>query len=221
MIGALQSVDNSVDSKPTSISNGNVIRLNTSQAHFMSGSNKYVDLRNSSSDAPLADSDRLPEQERMNCAQFAFGKPGFELPASRFVTDPMSATLLFQVARSNHNNTQNYVHDLKARRRREVKGRSTSRLSSPSLRLIIPLIFCQARANQKRSDPGSAPNQNRTACKSTVQSEPKANRNRIKTNRSRTGPNQIRTAHSQASHFAHRMFKKFTRTRASAFCNPP
>src|ERR1041385_8782533 len=36
----------------------------------------------------IADSDRQPEQESMNCAQFIFGKPGHELPALRFKMVP-------------------------------------------------------------------------------------------------------------------------------------
>ena len=39
------------------------------------------------------DSDRQPEQERMNCAQFVSGQPGPELPALRFKTDPICLPL--------------------------------------------------------------------------------------------------------------------------------
>src|SRR4051812_35534607 len=40
-----------------------------------------------------ADSDRQPEQESVNCAQFIFGQPGNELLASRFQTDPICPPL--------------------------------------------------------------------------------------------------------------------------------
>jgi hypothetical protein len=51
----------------------------------------------------LADSDRQPEQESMSCAQFIFGQTGYELPALRFLTDPICPPLFcFARADPNH-----------------------------------------------------------------------------------------------------------------------
>jgi hypothetical protein len=39
------------------------------------------------------DSERQPEQESRNCAQFVSGQPGPELPAPKFATDPICPPL--------------------------------------------------------------------------------------------------------------------------------